>query len=202
MSRKALAGGTLLAVAVAVSAAIAFGEAGTDDEGRVSGGSPSLASSIAASSQEATFRYGAVSVCAEDNGEPALLACGLRSVAPEGPALPVRRGVPVRIQLAVPAARVFQRQSRATADGRIIEVTRYAQLASDDDPMSWRVPSPPPDSESTFLDILVVYRDPVRLQLQPGRLSKPYQRASAEFAIPLRQSGDSSRDEGSPKEDG
>lgn len=179
----------LVAAAAIVVAAIVF-QAGSSD-GRTQ---PALASErtsdtrLIVSSHGKTLEREAVSFCADDNGEPALLACGLRAMAPRGPALPVHRGARVTVKLGAPAARVFWRHSRPTASGRVVELTRYAQLPAGDDPTQWRLFAPAPDSRSgrSILDVLVVYRDPVRIWLG-SRLSEPYERASAEFAIPLRR---------------
>jgi hypothetical protein len=179
-----------LVVVAAVAAATILLQAGSSD-GRAQ---PTSASDepndtrLLVSSHGKTLEREPESFCAEDNGEPALLACGLPARAPRGAALPVHRGARVTLKLGAPAARVFWRHSRPTPSGRIIAVTRYAQLPAGEDPTRWQLFAPAPTARSgnSILDVLVVYRDPVRIWLG-SRVSEPYERASAEFAVPLRR---------------
>lgn len=126
---------------------------------------------------------GSASFCAQPNGEPVTLSCGLRVSPPRGTPLRVRDGAVITLHLGAPARRLLVAWERRRGD-ELHQLRHLAPAAVGSDQQTWTVRALEP--RATALLAYVEYAVAVRLRL-PGRQSAPFEDASASFLVGLRE---------------
>lgn len=153
-------------------------------------GEPLADEKLRVTSQGKTGILGPESFCAAPNGEPIALACGGTIRAPGRAALPVRSGSRITLRLGTAADRVSVRYGRATRRGKVVGLTYSMPLRDAGEGRDWHLtmsPDPAKGRPGAIVFISALYSEPVRLRL-PDRVSRPFEDASADFAIPVRAS--------------
>ena len=171
----------VLAAGVAAVAASGVGQA--------NGRATQSQTDLRASSHGVTAKAALTSFCAKPNGEPVALACGASGAPRRGRAVPVHRGAAIRLVFGAPVARVFAAPKRVV-QRNVVEDSGLLPLEPTGDARIWLLRASPGLIErlspGSFLGLFAIYRDPVAIRL-PGRMSRPFEDATAEFGVRLRR---------------